>query len=96
MNKKRILKISNSLKFNINDEAAQEILDSYNEFEKAFNKLKKINTDNVKPMTRIDDSYISFLREDKVENTFSKEKFLKNAPNKDKNYIIVNKEEFDD
>lgn len=96
MNKKRILEISNSLKFNINDKAAQEILDSYNEFEKEFNKLKKINTNNVKPMTRIDDSYISFLREDKVKNKLSKDKFLKNAPNKDKDYIILNKEEFDD
>ena len=96
MTKKRILEISNSLKFNINDQAAQEILDSYNEFERLFNKLKKINTDNVEPMTRIDDSRISFLREDKVENTFLKEKFLKNAPNKNKDYIILNKEDLND
>ena len=96
MDKKRILEISNSLKFNINDEAAQEILDSFNEFEKEFNKLKEINTNNIKPMTRIDDSYISFLREDKIKNELSKEDFLKNAPNKDKDYIILNKEELND
>jgi aspartyl-tRNA(Asn)/glutamyl-tRNA(Gln) amidotransferase subunit C len=96
MNKQKIIEISKSLKFKVDDKIAIEIEKTYKEFQEKFEKLKNINTDKVKPMTRIDETPIFFLREDIPKKGLSKEKFLKNAPSKDKNYVVINNKDLND
>jgi len=53
-------------------------------------KLNKINTDNVKPLTSILNHTLR-SREDKVTDGDIRDKILKNAPNKNEEFFIVPK-----
>jgi aspartyl-tRNA(Asn)/glutamyl-tRNA(Gln) amidotransferase subunit C len=53
-------------------------------------KLNKINTENVKPLTSILD-YTLRTREDKVSDGGIRDKILENAPNKNEEFFIVPK-----
>jgi aspartyl-tRNA(Asn)/glutamyl-tRNA(Gln) amidotransferase subunit C len=53
-------------------------------------KLNKINTENVKPLTSILD-YTLRAREDKITDGGIRNKILKNAPNKNEEFFIVPK-----
>ena len=53
-------------------------------------KLNKINTDNVKPLTSILDHTLR-TREDKISDDGIRDKILKNAPNKNEEFFIVPK-----
>lgn len=96
MNTKRILEVSNSLKFDANDVVIRQIKELYEELELKINLLKKIDTKNVEPMTRIDNTPITFLREDIVGEHLSKTIILSNAPSSDENFVIINNGGSDD
>jgi aspartyl-tRNA(Asn)/glutamyl-tRNA(Gln) amidotransferase subunit C len=53
-------------------------------------KLSKINTDNVSPLTSILDHSLR-TREDKVNDGGDREKILENSPNKNEEFFIVPK-----
>jgi|TARA_B110000881_G_scaffold55810_1_gene47635 aspartyl-tRNA(Asn)/glutamyl-tRNA(Gln) amidotransferase subunit C len=53
-------------------------------------KLNKINTENVKPLTSILDHTLR-TREDKVSDGGIRDKILENAPNKNEEFFIVPK-----
>ena len=53
-------------------------------------KLNKINTENVKPLTSILDHTLR-TREDKVSDGGIRDKILENAPNKNEVFFIVPK-----
>jgi len=53
-------------------------------------KLNKINTDNVKPLTSILDHSLR-TREDKVTDGGIRDKILENSPNKNEEFFIVPK-----
>jgi aspartyl-tRNA(Asn)/glutamyl-tRNA(Gln) amidotransferase subunit C len=57
---------------------------------KFIEKLNKVNTDNVKPLSSILDSSLR-TREDKVTDGNIKDKILENAPNKNEDFFIVPK-----
>ena len=57
---------------------------------KFIEKLNKVNTDNVKPLSSILDSSLR-TREDKVIDGNIREKILENAPNKNEDFFIVPK-----
>jgi aspartyl-tRNA(Asn)/glutamyl-tRNA(Gln) amidotransferase subunit C len=53
-------------------------------------KLNKINTENIKPLTSILDHTLRF-REDKITDGRIRNKILENAPNKNEEFFIVPK-----
>jgi aspartyl-tRNA(Asn)/glutamyl-tRNA(Gln) amidotransferase subunit C len=53
-------------------------------------KLNKINTENIKPLTSILDHTLR-AREDKVTDGGIRKKILENAPNKNEEFFIVPK-----
>jgi aspartyl-tRNA(Asn)/glutamyl-tRNA(Gln) amidotransferase subunit C len=57
---------------------------------KFIEKLNKVNTDNVKPLSSILDSSLR-TREDKVTDGNKRDEILKNAPNKNEDFFIVPK-----
>lgn len=56
-----------------------------------INALKQIDIEGVKPMTRVDETPISFMREDIPGETFDKEKLLANAPEVKDGFIVLKK-----
>ena len=57
---------------------------------KFIEKLNKVNTDNIKPLSSILDSSLR-TREDKVTDGNKRDEILKNAPNKNEDFFIVPK-----
>ena len=57
---------------------------------KFIEKLNKVNTDNVKPLSSILDSSLR-TREDKVTDGNKRDEILKNASNKNEDFFIVPK-----
>ena len=57
---------------------------------KFIEKLNKVNTDNVKPLSSILDSSLR-TREDDVTDGNKRDEILKNAPNKNEDFFIVPK-----
>ena len=92
MDKNRLKEISGSLKFEVNNEVVSQIESIYIELEKNISKLKKINTDGVVPMTRVNNNPINFLREDIIGSHLPKEVILKNAPKTLGDFVAVNNE----
>ena len=94
MNNKDIIKIAKFTKLNINKDISNEIKIFYSNLEININKMKKINIDNVEPMTRINNEPISFLREDvvKKEQNISKKYILLNASHSQDDFVVVNNE----
>ena len=79
------------LKFENTKEVERQLSDLFYELSIDIEKMKNINTDNVKPMTRVDNSPINFLREDVVKfESLSKKQLLSNATSHDGDFIIIN------
>jgi aspartyl-tRNA(Asn)/glutamyl-tRNA(Gln) amidotransferase subunit C len=57
---------------------------------KFIEKLNKVNTDNIKPLSSILDSSLR-TREDNVTDGNKRDEILKNAPNKNEDFFIVPK-----
>ena len=88
---KKLLDSSTELKFENTKEVEKQLLDLYDELRSDIEKMQKIDTSNVKPMTRVDNSPITFLREDVVkEESLTKEQLLSNAPSSNEDFIIIN------
>ena len=65
---KKLLDSSIELKFENTKEVERQLSILYHELNIDIQKMKKINTNNVSPMTRIDNSPIIFLREDIIKD----------------------------
>ncbi|MCK5806768.1 MAG: glutamyl-tRNA amidotransferase [Mycoplasmataceae bacterium] len=88
---KKLLDSSTELKFENTKEVEKQLTELYDVLSSDIEKMKKINTDNVEPMTRVDNSPINFLREDVVKDeSLTKEQLLSNAPSNDEDFIIIN------
>jgi aspartyl-tRNA(Asn)/glutamyl-tRNA(Gln) amidotransferase subunit C len=57
---------------------------------KFIEKLNKVNTENIKPLSSILDHTLR-LREDKVNDGNIRDQILENAPNKSEDFFIVPK-----
>ena len=57
---------------------------------KFIEKLNKVNTENIKPLSSILDHTLR-LREDKVNDGNIRDQILENAPNKNEDFFIVPK-----
>lgn len=80
------------LKFEISSDVFASLEEAYDFVSNEIEVLKSVDTTNVKPMTRIDDTPIIFdMREDIEEEALSKDAILSNAPKTQGNFIVVPK-----
>ncbi|ASP27882.1 glutamyl-tRNA(Gln) amidotransferase subunit C [Spiroplasma corruscae] len=75
----------------LSDQELNEVLKVENQILSKFEKVLKINTDGVEQMHYCFEIKNTYLRDDENSRTIPKEKVLSNAPEKDDDYIIMNK-----
>ncbi|VEU76423.1 Asp-tRNA(Asn)/Glu-tRNA(Gln) amidotransferase subunit GatC [Mycoplasmopsis columboralis] len=92
--KEQLKEIVSSLMIEPTEEVLNNIIENWNNIQLELEKLNKLDLENVQPMSHIDESLkIDFLREDIEDRSFAitKEDILKNAADKDDDYIITSR-----
>lgn len=83
-------KIAELAKLQFDDTAKEEIKADLNKMLDFVDKLNELDTDNVEPLIyMLDEEQV--MREDEVKGQVSQQDALKNAPDKDSDYIKVPK-----
>lgn len=93
MNKEKVREVAKSIMFDIDDTVLESLTQFFEEHLKDLENLKSIDTESVEPMTRIDNSPISFLRDDVETESLAKEKLLANAKSTQHGYVCIPKKE---
>lgn len=92
--KEELYKIAESLMLKPTEDVVEEILKDWEILQKHIQMMNLINTENIEPMTHINENYqIDFFRED-IEDTswtIEKEHILANASESDQDFIITKK-----
>jgi aspartyl-tRNA(Asn)/glutamyl-tRNA(Gln) amidotransferase subunit C len=83
-------KIAELAKLEFDASAKEEIKSDLNKMLAFIDKLSELNTDNVSPLIYMLDEEQE-LREDEVKGHVTQQEALKNAPDKDSDYIKVPK-----
>ncbi|EFF41777.1 Asp-tRNA(Asn)/Glu-tRNA(Gln) amidotransferase subunit GatC [Mycoplasmopsis alligatoris] len=94
ISKEKLKEIVKSLMLEPSEEVLNGILSDWKDLLVNIEILNKINTDNVEPMTHINQTpKIDFLREDQVDNSYAitKQDMLNNAVNKDADFVLTSK-----
>jgi len=87
---KTIKHISKLARISINDEKAKKLESDLNSIFKFIEKLNKLDTDKVEPLTSIAETTLK-LRSDEVKSKNIREQILKNSPEKNKDFFVVPK-----
>ena len=82
--------ISKLARISINDEKAKKLESDLNSIFKFIEKLNKLDTDKVEPLTSIAETTLK-LRSDEVKSKNIREQILKNSPEKNKDFFVVPK-----
>ena len=85
-----INKLAELSKLEFNEEDAAEIQKNLGNILDLVEKLNEVDTEGVEPLVYMNEN-VDVFREDKVKQVISKEEGLKNAPDKDSDYIKVPK-----
>jgi|TARA_B110001452_G_scaffold249842_1_gene237654 aspartyl-tRNA(Asn)/glutamyl-tRNA(Gln) amidotransferase subunit C len=84
---KHIAKLS---RISTNDEKAKKLAGDLNSIFEFIEKLNRLNTDNVEPLTSIAETTLKF-REDKIKDQNIRDQILKNSPKENKDFFVVPK-----
>ena len=87
---KTIKHISKLARISINDEKAKKLESDLNSIFKFIEKLNKLDTDKVEPLTSIAETTLK-LRSDEVKSKNIRDQILKNSPNENKDFFVVPK-----
>lgn len=88
--KEEIQKIAILAKLKFSDDEIKKFTDQFNEIVEYFNKLNKINTDNIEPLSHPIEIF-SNLREDQLNKSIDINDALLNAPDRDEQFFLVPK-----
>ncbi|MBL4577015.1 MAG: Asp-tRNA(Asn)/Glu-tRNA(Gln) amidotransferase subunit GatC [Flavobacteriales bacterium] len=83
-------KLADLAKLEFEASAKQAIINDLNRVLEFVDKLNELDTENVEPLTYLTDE-TNILRKDEVKREISQDEALRNAPQKDSDYIIVPK-----
>ena len=75
---------------NIKEKEAKKLAGDLNSIFKFIEKLNKLNTDKVEPLTSIAETTLQ-LRKDEVKSKNIRDQILKNSPAKNKDFFVVPK-----
>ena len=84
---KHIAKLS---RISIENEKAKKLAGDLNSIFEFIEKLNKLNTNKVEPLTSIAETTLRF-RKDQIESKNIREDILKNSPKDNKDYFVVPK-----
>ena len=87
---KTVKHISKLARISVDEEKANKLANDLNSIFEFIEKLNKLNTDKVEPLTSIAETTLK-LREDKVKSENIREQILKNSPNENKDFFVVPK-----
>ena len=83
-----IARLAELSRLNLSEEEAKAMEQDLARMLKFVEQLQSVNTDNVEPLTYINDT-TNVLRDDKMVQDISREDALKNVPLKNSDYIMV-------
>ena len=87
---KTVKHISKLSRISIEDEKAKKLAGDLNSIFEFIEKLNKLNTDKVEPLTSIAETTLK-LRRDEVKSENIRDQILKNSPNENKDFFVVPK-----
>ena len=87
---KTVKHISKLSRISIEDEKAKKLTGDLNSIFEFIEKLNKLNTDKVEPLTSIAETTLK-LRRDEVKSENIRDQILKNSPNEIKDFFVVPK-----
>ena len=87
---KTVKHISKLSRISLDDEKAKKLGGDLNSIFKFIQKLNKLNTDKVEPLTSIAETTLR-LRNDEVKSKNIRDQILKNSPNENKDFFVVPK-----
>lgn len=85
-----INRLAELAKLEFNDADAQEIQKNLGNILDLVEKLQEVDTDGVQPLVYMNEN-MGVFRKDEISQNITKEEGLRNAPNKDSDYIKVPK-----
>jgi len=87
---KTVKHISKLARISIDDEKAKKLAGDLNSIFEFIEKLNKLKTDKVKPLTSIAETTLK-LRNDEVKSKNIRDQILKNSPDKNRDFFVVPK-----
>ena len=87
---KTVKHISKLARISIDDEKAKKLAGDLNSIFEFIEKLNKLKTDKVEPLTSIAETTLK-LRNDEVKSKNIRDQILKNSPDKNRDFFVVPK-----
>ena len=87
---KTIKHISKLSRISVDEKRAEKLADDLNSIFDFIEKLNKLKTDNVEPLTSVAETTLK-LRPDEVKSKNIKEQIVKNSPQDNEDYFVVPK-----
>ncbi len=87
---KTIKHISKLSRISVDEQKAEKLAGDLNSIFKFIEKLNKLNTDNVEPLTSVAETTLK-LRPDEVKSKNIREQIIKNSPQDNEDYFVVPK-----
>ena len=87
---KTIKHISKLSRISVDDKKAEKLAGDLNSIFEFIEKLNKLNTKNIEPLTSIAETTLKF-RNDEVKSNNIRDKILKNSPEKNEDFFVVPK-----
>jgi len=89
IDKKMVERLAELSKLDFSEKEKEEMVKDFQKMVHFVDKLKEVNTDGVEPLVYVNEHVTNVVREDIPGETVSREEALKNAPDKDTNYIKI-------
>ena len=90
LSKEDVIKIAILSKLEFNDDEIENFRNDLSEILNYMNELNELDTEGINPLFNVLD-LDDITRKDEVRDSLKQEEVLKNAPDKDENFIIVPK-----
>ena len=87
---KTIKHISKLSRISVDEKRAEKLADDLNSIFDFIEKLNKLKTDNVEPLTSVAETTLK-LRSDEVKSKNIREQIVKNSPQDNEDYFVVPK-----
>ncbi len=87
---KTIKHISKLSRISVDEKRAEKLADDLNSIFDFIEKLNKLKTDNVEPLTSVAETTLK-LRPDEVKSKNIREQIVKNSPQDNEDYFVVPK-----
>ena len=87
---KTIKHISKLSRISVDKQKAEKLAEDLNSIFKFIEKLNKLKTDNVEPLTSISETTLK-LRNDEVQSRNIKDQIIRNSPQDNEDYFVVPK-----